>query len=755
MTGASLVFAFGLWGALDVAGAMGERTSSVAHAAAGLAYAFALGLPVVLLAAFSNPGRLRDAYRAWAGVAAFAALAALIRLWPKGSTQPAALTLIAVCVIAWRAVGRYGRGRPAGPPNAAFIAAGLGALSGWMWLRWGALGSMLDTLLAAAAAAALAAAAARWFSRALFAGAPEPGRVRDILFEGITLGAGLMALGAAAGFDGAQILLVVPLGALGIAAAAAWRAGGPAAIAALLAPSIALPMALVDPDELTILLGERDVLAWVPVAIAVAAATGLAVSAAALVARRARPSAAAATAFAGAAALILLATYALGGRPGGYGDRLFVILRDQADLRSVSAIDDRDARMKAVYEALTAHASATQAPLRKALSDLGLAYKPYYLVNALEVEGGLEARAMLANRPEVDRVLDSPRLRPLPIAVAMERGDAPPPVIPQWNLTLIGADRVWSELRVTGEGIVVGQSDSGVDGTHPALRNAYRGRGGRDDANWLDPWNGTRAPVDVGGHGTHTLGTVLGRAVDRNAPTGVAPGAEWFGCVNLARNLANPALYLECLQFMLAPWPQSGDPFKDGNPKLGAHVINNSWGCPPLEGCDPDALRPAVAALRAAGVFVVAAAGNDGPRCETVRDPIALYPEAFSVAAVDAQGSIAEFSSRGPVSVDGSGRTKPDIAAPGVGVLSTLPGGTYGANSGTSMAGPHVAGVVALLWSAQPKLIGNIDATERILRETARPAPAGSPTCGGQTANVFGAGVVDAYAAVKAALAYK
>jgi subtilisin family serine protease len=70
---------------------------------------------------------------------------------------------------------------------------------------------------------------------------------------------------------------------------------------------------------------------------------------------------------------------------------------------------------------------------------------------------------------------------------------------------------------------------------------------------------------------------------------------------------------------------------------------------------------------------------------------------------------------------DGSGRTKPDIVAPGVGVLSAFPGGTYEVSSGTSMAGPHVAGVVALMWSANPRLIGDIDATEAILVGTAWP----------------------------------
>jgi len=635
----------------------------------------------------------------------------------------------------------------------------LGALAGWAWLRWGALGSAFDSLLAVVAGGLVALLASVWIDRSLYA--PTPARLpvtgRSLIFEGSVIGVALMAVGSGAGFDGAQILLMLPLWAIGVAAAGLYRLGGARAMAALVAPVIALPLAAVDPDEMTLLLGGHDVLSFMPAAVAAATLSALALSAIVLIARRrlAIPALPLATVLAALVALGMLFLYALAGKPGLYGERLFVILKDQADLRPTAAIADRDTRMKAVYDSLTSHAARTQAPLRRTLTQLGVAYTPYFLVNAIEVDGGLPMRAFLSAQPEVARVIDSPRLRPLPEPAPTEGGDEPAPLIPQWNLTSIGAERVWNELRITGSGIVVGQSDSGVDGGHPALRDGYRGRGGRNDYNWLDPWNHSPSPVDVGGHGTHTLGSIVGRAAGRAVATGVAPDAEWFGCVNLARNLANPALYLDCLQFMLAPWPQAGDPHKDGNPKLGAHVINNSWGCPPIEGCDPQALEPAVNALRAAGVFVVASAGNDGPRCETINDPIALYDASFSVAAVNSKGQIADFSSRGPVSVDGSGRVKPDIAAPGVGVLSTLPGGTYGSNSGTSMAGPHIAGVVALMWSAQPKLVGNIDATERILRETARPAPASAPTCGGTTANVFGAGIVDAYAAVKAAQAFK
>ncbi len=761
MIGITVLIQFSLWAAIDIAMAAGTPLPAPVSSIASLAHMIALALPTVPLALFLKPGRLRDASRAWAGSAGFIGIAGLARLWPKTATQPAALTLIALCIALLALVLLLLRRKASVPAPAASIvlAVALGTLAAWAWLRWGALGSAFDTLLAGVAGGLVALVASVWIGRTLYAPATArlPVTGRNLVFEGAVIGVALMAVGSGAGFDGAQILLMLPLWALGVAAAGLYRLGGVPAMAAFLAPVIALPLALVDPDELTLLLGGHDVLSFMPAAVLAATLSALALSALVLIVRRrlTPPRAPLAIGLATVATFGLLAVYALAGKPGLYGERLFVILKDQADVRPMAAISDRDTRMKAVYDTLTAHADRTQAPLRRTLTQLGIAYRPYYLVNAIEVDGGLPIKAILLAQPEVARVLDSPRLRPLPESKPAEAGDEPAPLIPQWNLTSIGAERVWNELRITGAGIVVGQSDSGVDGAHPALAAAYRGRGGSNDYNWFDPWNHSPGPVDIGGHGTHTLGSVLGRAAGRAAATGVAPDAEWFGCVNLARNLANPALYLDCLQFMLAPWPQAGDPLKDGNPRLGAHVINNSWGCPPLEGCDPQALEPAVNGLRAAGVFVVASAGNDGPRCGTIKDPIALYGASFSVAAVNSKGEIANFSSRGPVSVDGSERVKPDIAAPGVDVLSTLPGGTYGSNDGTSMAGPHIAGVVALMWSAQPKLVGNIDATERILRETARPAAATAPTCGGTAANVFGAGIVDAYAAVKAAQAFK
>ena len=500
----------------------------------------------------------------------------------------------------------------------------------------------------------------------------------------------------------------------GAAASAAWLP-----IAMLVGGAAAGPLLFVDPAEMSLILGVADVPLWAFLA------AGLAVGAGWLLgfvlwALRDRlhgpPALRTLAPLGGTTVLLGLVLYLIVGQPGFYGDRLFVILRDQADVSSATTIADRGERLRTVYTTLTAHADRTQARLRAELDRRGIAYQPYYLVNALEVEGRARLQNWLAQQPEVDRVLASPHLRPLPASAPQEPGTTfDPPQDPPWGIRAIGADRVWRELGVTGAGIVIGQSDSGVDGTHPALQTRYRGRNGADAYNWLDPWYDTRRPTDNGGHGTHTLGTIVGQG-----GIGVAPGAEWIGCVNLGRNLGNPAYYLDCMQFMLAPYPPGGDPLHDGDPARAAHILNNSWGCPPLEGCDPAALEPATRALTAAGIFVVASAGNDGPDCATVRDPLAIYDSAFTVgAAEEAVDEMASFSSRGPVQIDGSGREKPDIFAPGVNILSALPGGTYGPLDGTSMAGPHVAGTVALMWSAQPNLIGNIRRTRQMLLETA------------------------------------
>jgi subtilisin family serine protease len=753
--------------------------------------ALLLALPIVPLARLTVAPRLRAAYTTWMLAIGLGALFSLPRLFPVTWTQPAAIAQIILALLASLVLSKLrienAELRKASILPARFsifnsqfsIALAVVLLTALPWFHYGALGSPLDTLLNLLAGLSLGLVAGQLLWRWLVTpfAIHSAGHAADIGLGGFAAGIALLILSAGFGFGGSQILLLLALPALGFAAMAlarfaapplapAWErgSGGEGSFAALVGMAAAAPLVFIDPDEFTLLLGldanevVGQALRAAGLSILLAWVLGLALWALAARGPSALPRGLAFGGLATAGAIALL-VYFLAGRPGFYGERLFVVLRDQADVSAAAQIVDRTERTRYVYTTLTQQADRTQAGLRATLDRFGIAYRPYYLVNAIEVEADPPLRAYLAAQPEVDRVLDSPQLRPLPgqpvpsndrLELAPPDIDSPPPPSgPQWNISMIGADRVWNELNVTGEGIVLGESDSGVQGSHPALRDGYRGRNGQDDYNWLDPWNATRSPTDIGGHGTHTTGTAVGRG-----GIGVAPGAEWIGCVNLARNLGNPPAYLECMQFMLAPYAQGADPFKDGDPARAAHVLNNSWGCPPLEGCDPGALAPATRALRAAGIFVVASAGNEGPRCGTVSAPIALYDDVFSVGAIDQTGTIADFSSRGPVTVDGSERVKPDIIAPGVDILSSLPGSTYGPNDGTSMAGPHVAGVVALIWSANPKLIGDIDRTEQIITETAQPYDGVREGCfeGDLPNNAFGYGVVDAYAAVQAAL---
>ncbi len=738
-----------------------------------LVQALFTGAPALALAAFGGAPRLRAAARAWFWAVAFGLLLSLARLCPVTWTQPAAVVQIVLSLLATFFISKLSvehRELRNDQSTKQFsilhspfsiLSFALGMLIILPWLRNGALGSPTDTLLNLLAALSLGLFAGALLDRLLLAPLlAHPARAwHDIGAGGVAAGVALLVLGAGFGFGGSQILLMIMLLSLGGAALAIgrWaRVAGPGQawlpIAGLVAVVVAGPLLLLDPDEFFLGVGELEVGLAQRTAFTsflIALLIGLALWALAARLTHAPRRGLAVGAFA-AAWLIGALVYFFAGQPGFYGEQLFIVMREQADLGGAAQISDRTERLRFVYTTLTQHADRTQSHLRATLDRLGVEYHSYYLVNGIEVKAGPLLRAYLAAQLEVDRILDSPHLRPLPVPIEPAPGDQAPPDGPQWNVIAIGADRVWDELGATGQGIVIGESDSGVQGDHPALRDAYRGRGGHDDYNWLDPWFGTHVPTDVGGHGTHTTGTILGRG-----GIGVAPGAQWIGCVNLGRNLANPPYYLNCMQFMLAPYPQSGDPFKDGDPARAAHVLNNSWGCPPLEGCDAEVLNPAVQALRAAGIFVVASAGNEGPRCESVSDPIAIYDAAFSVGAIDRSGDLASFSSRGPVAVDGSDRIKPDIVAPGVDVLSALPGSTYGENSGTSMAGPHVAGVVALMWSAQPKLIGNIDRTEQLLAETARPYEGARSDCSdaGVPNDATGYGVVDAFAAVKAALA--
>ena len=690
-----------------------------------------LGVPLALLAWRWPHPRYRAIFQTWLWGCGLLLALGWARIVPPAQSQ-VALLLQVVGAMVWLGVAyaAFWRKRPSPLPanwSAVVPAVGLTAVTLYPWFNWGALGSSLDVgmglLLAAAVGTAVSLTASRfWFhSLANLSRGPR----HDALTGGFVLGVLLLIVASGLSLNGAQLALMISLPALGWLAAglAGWgqeraSAANWPAVAVVVGLGTAVPLWFMDTDGMGLITAD-SILSYSMQAALIALAVAWVLGAVlVLTARRGAAFRTGPVGWVATAVALLVGglIYAQSGQTGFHGDTLFVVLRDQADVSAAAAMGDYDARRQFVYDTLVAHADTTQSDLRASLERLGIAYTPYYLVNGLEVTGGWPVALWLSTRPEVDRILPNPTLRPPQGAAFALPESGNRPSVPQWNLISIGATAVRSEFGVTGEGIIIGQSDSGVQWDHPELLAAYRGRNGDHNYNWYDPWNHSREPQDPGGHGTHTLGSIVGDSV------GVAPGATWYACANLPRNLGSPARYLDCLQFMLAPFPLDGNPLQDGDPLRSAHVLNNSWGCPQTyEGCDAESLRPAVAALRAAGIFVVASAGNEGPACSTVADPPALYDEAFSVGAVNEAGDLAAFSSRGPVTADGSGRTKPDILAPGVQVLSSLPGNTYGLSDGTSMAGPHVVGVVALMWSANPALIGDIERTEEILRQTATP----------------------------------
>jgi subtilisin family serine protease len=433
-----------------------------------------------------------------------------------------------------------------------------------------------------------------------------------------------------------------------------------------------------------------------------------------------------------------------------------VVLRDAADLSAAAALTTKEEKGRYVFDALTAHAELTQAPLRARLEAAGVPFRSFFLVNMIEVRGRRDLALELAGRDDVSAVAANRPSAPLPALLTEDDwlGPAAAASAVEPNIARIRAPEVWSR-GFTGQGIVVAVADTGFVWDHPALRQQYRGTNGSavsHDYNWHDaihaapgnPCGGNSvAPCDDSGHGTSVAGVIVG--AEGVNQIGVAPGARLIGCRNMDRGVGTPATYTECFQFFLAPTDRNS---ANPRPELAPHVINNSWGCPPDEGCtDPNVLRTVVEVTRAAGIAVVMSAGNTGAACGTVQDPPAIYEAAFAVGASSMTDGIASFSARGPVMVDGSGRLKPDVVAPGVGIRTAAGLAGYGGFSGTSAAAPHVTGAIALLQSAVPALRGAAAVNEDLLKRSALPLPSGQD-CGSFSGSsvpnpIFGWGRID------------
>jgi len=446
----------------------------------------------------------------------------------------------------------------------------------------------------------------------------------------------------------------------------------------------------------------------------------------------------------------------------GQGQVTYLVkLRTRADITTAAAsartsATPAQAKVKArsaVITALRETAETTQAAL---LADLAryqaqgqvTRVQPYFIANVVSVTSTRAVMEQVARRNDVEKIsantsifLVGERQR-TPVAPSLEQElkavkpeSAPAPQSVEWGIDRVGAPDVWSQFGLDGTGVVVAGLDSGVDWTHEALHNQYRGvdpvTGQVDHTySWFDAVGGQAAPYDDHGHGTHTTGTMVGRDPAGVNEIGVAPGAKWIHA-KILDSTGHGSLegIIAAGEWLLAP---------GGDPSMAPDVVNNSWGSGP--GLD-EWFREVVIAWREAGIVPLFAAGNDGPGVGSISIP-GNYPESIAVGATDSNDGLAGFSGRGPSPY---GEMKPEISAPGVNVRSSVPGGGYeGGWNGTSMATPHVVGTVALLLQADSSL--TVDEVEQILTDSADPMTnaqyPNSPNDG------YGHGILNAYTAV-------
>ncbi|MCA0354363.1 MAG: S8 family serine peptidase [Chloroflexi bacterium] len=426
---------------------------------------------------------------------------------------------------------------------------------------------------------------------------------------------------------------------------------------------------------------------------------------------------------------------------------MLVFLAEQADLSLASTFDDWAERGDYVYKTLTDHAQRTQTPLLNELRMQGHNPQSLWIVNSLIVEGDQRLALNLAQHPAVasisaNQVFSNPSLTAMPVTE---------PENIAWGVAAVDAPQVWADWGVRGQGIVVANIDTGVAVSHTALLNNYRGwssNGFNNDYNWFDPIYQYRLPTDPAGHGTHTMGSLVGANDQEGMALGVAPAARWIAARACGALTCDELSLIRSAQWMLAPTRVGCERNQqipcDPRPDLRPHIINNSWGGPG----ESTWYSGYITAWDAAGILSVFAAGNFGRSgCYTSTAP-GNNANVFSVGAVDSNNLIADFSSRGPTS---DGRTNPDLSAPGVRIPSAWPNGLTALLDGTSMAAPHVSGIAALIWSANPQYIGDLAATQALLTNTS--AARYSAQCGdaptARPNNVYGWGSADAYAAVR------
>ncbi|GGJ99722.1 bacillopeptidase F [Lentibacillus kapialis] len=367
----------------------------------------------------------------------------------------------------------------------------------------------------------------------------------------------------------------------------------------------------------------------------------------------------------------------------------------------------------------------------------------YHIVNGMAVTATKEVAENIAGFEEVEKILPN-ETRTL-FKPETKNAKTPESEITnvEWHVERVNAPETW-EMGIDGSGTVVASIDTGVQWDHPALKESYRGfdasTGDVDhDYNWFDATAGESEPYDDLGHGTHVTGTMVGHETDGSNQVGVAPGAEFISVKAFTEAGGTDVDLLEAAEWIMAPTDSGGNARAD----LAPDVVNNSWGGGP--GLD-EWYRDVVINWRAAEIFPEFSAGNTGlgnPGGPGSVAAPANYPESFATGATDSDDNLAGFSLEGPSPYE---EIKPDISAPGAGIRSSVPGDGYGSMSGTSMAGPAVSAVAALLRQVDSSI--TVDEMEQVLMNSAIPLTDG--TYPESPNNGFGHGLVNAYDAVSA-----
>ncbi|MBK6765727.1 MAG: S8 family serine peptidase [bacterium] len=417
-------------------------------------------------------------------------------------------------------------------------------------------------------------------------------------------------------------------------------------------------------------------------------------------------------------------------------------------------------RHQEVIGALKYNAAQTQPAFRAELDQATRAglvrgYTAYWIENLFVVYASKDYLETLRDRGDIKAVTENFRAELIEPILSEDRG----PVRDHLDIetTTPGQDAIRATevnrvLGITGNGVLVANCDTGVDGAHPALASRWRGLTEPASECWRDALGGgTTFPSDGNGHGTHVMGTITGREFsggDTNT-VGSAPNARW-----IATNSINQGVSGDFDNDIIADYQWFADP--DGNPGSlddVPDVIQNSWGVFTGLGYAQcfDLWNTVITNCEAAGPVITWSAGNEST--SGLRSP-AIYSlnayQIFSVGAVDATNfgapyPLAGFSSQGPTPCTPASpdNIKPEISAPGVNVYSSIPGGGYSSGySGTSMAGPHVAGVVALMREACPNC-DHITIKDAIMSTAIDYGTAGQD-------NQYGHGFIDAYEAVLA-----